>query len=60
MTVLGREDTEAARLIIVGDWVVRCSKLLMPVGRELVSRIFTSWNHMSSWLSHLARLQRAA
>ena len=38
MTVLGREDTELLVRLLSADRVVRCAKLLMPVGRELVSR----------------------
>jgi hypothetical protein len=30
------------------------------VTTELVTQIVTSWNQISSWLSHLQELQRAA
>jgi hypothetical protein len=45
MTVLGREDTELV-VRLLSDWVVRGSKLSMPAGRELVSRILASWNEL--------------
>ena len=36
------------------------STLDQDARRSLVSRIFTSWNQMASWLSQLQGLQRAA
>jgi hypothetical protein len=60
MTVPGREDIELIVRLLSSTGVVAVHGLLMPVERELVSRIFTSWNQMSSWLSQLQELQRAA
>jgi hypothetical protein len=60
MTVLGREDTELLVRLLSAIGLFRCSTLLRPVGRELVSQIFASWNQLYLWIRAVDDLRRVA
>ena len=57
-TVETREYDAVRFLRAVGG--VEGSKSLIAKGEKIVTKIFTSCNQISSWLSHLQELQRAA